>query len=85
MPTICEFFGISIRIMYLDHNPPHFHAYYGEQRAVIEIESGMVKGYMSSRALRLIFEWVELHREELKEAWDKAQKGEQLSKIEPLQ
>lgn len=85
MPTISEFFGIAIRIMYLDHNPPHFHAYYGEQKVIIEIESGIVKGYMSARALRLIFEWMELHRKELKEAWNKAKNGEKPSKIEPLQ
>jgi hypothetical protein len=55
MPTISEFFGDCKRIMYLDHNPPLFHAYYGEQKVIIEIESGIVKGYMSARALRLIF------------------------------
>ncbi len=84
MPTISEFFGITIRIMYLDHNPPHFHAYYGNQKAIIEIENGAVKGIMSERALRLIFEWMELHREELKEAWKNAKNGIPPSKIEPL-
>ncbi len=84
MPTISEFFGIVIRIMYLDHNPPHFHASYGEQKVIVEIENGKVKGEMSVRALRLIFEWMELHRDELKIAWEKAKKGEQPTKIEPL-
>ncbi|WP_407635395.1 DUF4160 domain-containing protein [Marinobacter nauticus] len=32
MPTISEFFGILIRMYYDDHNPPHFHAYYGGTR-----------------------------------------------------
>lgn len=84
MPTISEFFGIVIRIMYLDHNPPHFHANYGEQKAIIEIENGKVKGEMSIRALRLIFEWMEIHRDELMNAWEMAKKGEQPLKIEPL-
>ena len=44
MPTISEFFGIYIQIMFLDHNPPHFHAKYGNQKVIIEIESGIVKG-----------------------------------------
>jgi len=39
---------------------------------------------MSERALRLIFEWLDLHREELKQAWKKAKNGEQPDKIEPL-
>jgi hypothetical protein len=43
-----------------------------------------VKGEMSERALRLIFEWKDLHKEELKQAWEKAKNGEQPDKIEPL-
>jgi len=84
MPTISEFFGIYTQIMFLDHNPPHFHARYGNQKVIIEIESGIVKGEMSERALRLIFEWKDLHKEELKQAWEKAKNGEQPNKIEPL-
>lgn len=84
MPTISEFFGIYIQLMYLDHNPPHFHAKYGSQKVIVEIESGIVKGEISERALRLIFEWLDLHREELKTAWEKAKKGEKPDKIEPL-
>jgi len=33
MPTISEFFGILIRMYYDDHNPPHFHVFYGEYEA----------------------------------------------------
>jgi len=35
MPTISTFYGIVIRMYYApsEHNPPHFHAYYNEQRA----------------------------------------------------
>ena len=36
------------------------------------------------RALKLIFEWLELHREELMENWKRAQIGSALVKIEPL-
>ena len=39
---------------------------------------------MSERALRLIFVWKDLHKEELKHAWEKAKNGEQPDKIEPL-
>ena len=84
MSTISNFFGIAIRIMFLDHNPPHFHAQYGEQKIVVEIENGKVKGEISERALRLILEWLDLHREELKVAWEKAANGEQPNSIEPL-
>jgi hypothetical protein len=30
MPEISEFYGISVEIRYKDHNPPHFHAAYGD-------------------------------------------------------
>ena len=33
MPEISRFFGIVIRMFYNDHQPPHFHAEYGEHEA----------------------------------------------------
>jgi hypothetical protein len=39
---------------------------------------------MPKRALKLIFEWMELHRDELISLWDKAQNGLPLQNIEPL-
>lgn len=84
MPTISEFFGIKITMRFLDHNPPHFHAVYQHYKVLIEIENGVVKGEMSERALRLILEWVNLHREDLKSAWEKASHGLEPGQIEPL-
>ena len=34
MPEISRFFGIIISIFYDDHNPPHFHARYGDYDAL---------------------------------------------------
>lgn len=84
MPTISEFFGIKITMRFLDHNPPHFHATYQKDKIIVEIENGKVKGEMSERALRLVLEWVSLHREDLKAAWEKASQGMEPEKIEPL-
>ena len=39
---------------------------------------------MPGRALRLVLEWLDLHREELMENWMRAQRGGALEKIEPL-
>jgi hypothetical protein len=33
MPTISWFYGIAVRMYFLDHPPPHFQAVYGEQRS----------------------------------------------------
>jgi hypothetical protein len=30
MPTISIFYGIVIQMFWREHNPPHFHALYGE-------------------------------------------------------
>jgi hypothetical protein len=37
MPELCRFFGIIIRMYPDDHNPPHFHAVYGEHEAEVGI------------------------------------------------
>jgi hypothetical protein len=39
---------------------------------------------MPKRALKLVFEWMDLHKMELLENWELAQKGEILKSIEPL-
>ena len=84
MPTISEFFGISIVIRFIDHNPPHFHAYYQQDKISVEIMNGKVRGEMSECALRMVLEWLDLHREEIMNAWELASIGQNPSKIEPL-
>jgi hypothetical protein len=37
MPTISSFYGILIRMFFNDHDPPHFHARYGEFEATIDL------------------------------------------------
>ncbi len=44
MPTISEFFGIRIIMRFIDHNPPHFHAQYQNDKVIVEIKDGKVKG-----------------------------------------
>ncbi len=68
-----------------DHPPPHFHAKYGDHQAQIAIATGEVlQGYLPRRALRLVQEWAELHREELNADWELAEQEEPLASIEPL-
>ena len=84
MPTISEFFGISVMMRFLDHNPPHFHAQYQKDKVIVEIKNGKVKGEMSERALRMVLEWLDLHRDELMAAWQQASAGKDPETIEPL-
>ena len=67
-----------------DHQPPHFHAWYGDYKIIVNIKDGVVKGEMPGRAVKLILEWFELHREDLMENWCRSQNVKILEKIEPL-
>jgi hypothetical protein len=84
MPEICRFYGIIIQMFFNDHNPPHFHVVYGDFKAIININDEIVEGFMPKRALKLVFEWMDLHKTELLENWELAQNGELPKKIEPL-
>lgn len=84
MPEISSFYGIIITMLFRDHNPPHFHVKYGEYRATITIKDGIVQGELPRRALNLVFEWLDLHKDELLENWSFMEQDKQLKKIEPL-
>ena len=86
MPTISTFFGILIRMFFNEHAPPHFHAEYGEFKAVIAIQSlDLIEGKLPRRALELVLDWAELHQAELLEDWDLCRKHAEPRPIEPLQ
>lgn len=84
MPVISRFYGLVIYMNYREHEPAHFHARYQGYEISMEIETGIVRGEMPRRALKLLFEWAELHRDELLENWHRAQQHSELLKIEPL-
>lgn len=39
MPELCRFYGIVIRMYFADHGPPHFHASYGGDEALVSIDN----------------------------------------------
>jgi hypothetical protein len=84
VPELSRFYGIVIFMNYNEHNPPHFHAAYGDHEVSVEINSGVIKGQMPKRALKMIFEWLEIHKDELLNDWQLAQDRKALVKIEPL-
>jgi hypothetical protein len=52
MPEISRFYGILIAMFWAEHNPPHFHARYGEHKAAIEIDTlRVLDGWLPPRAL----------------------------------
>ncbi len=85
MPELSRFFGIVIKMYYNDHNPPHFHAEYGGNQMVVDVNTlAVVGGRLSPRATGLVMEWAAQHHRELQHAWQQARNMEPLDSIDPL-
>lgn len=85
MPEISKFYEIKITMYYEDHNPPHFHAKYGNNTALIDINNCcIIKGYLPSPQTKLVLAWCIIHQQELLENWKLSKNGEPLIKIAPL-
>ena len=73
MPTISVFYGIII-MMYLrgkEHNPPHIHAFYGDDAATFYISNGEIyEGSFPSRAKKMVKEFVLKYQKELSDMWE---------------
>lgn len=85
MPEISRFLGIIIYIHYNEHNPPHFHAEYGNHNAIFSItDLRLIGGKLPPRVLSLVLEWAFLHRKELMDDWNLAEQKVPLNKIKGL-
>lgn len=82
MPTIAYFYGISIKMFFVDHPPPHFFASYSGHEANVSIETGEVlEGYLPTNAARIVKQWALAHRGELEDNWRQARARMPLAKI----
>ena len=85
MPEICRFFGIIVRMYFDEHDPPHFHAIYGNEEAQFTIEPiRLLNGNLPSRAQSMVFEWAALHQRELAENWRLLRADQPAQKLPPL-
>ncbi len=85
MPRISSFYGIMIWMYFNDHNPPHFHAAYGEHEILIRIfDLSVYSGSLPSPAIGLVMEGAFLHQTELMENWKLLEQTLPFKKIEPL-
>jgi hypothetical protein len=74
------------RLLLADHLPPHFHAFYSGDEAMINIRTGAVlRGSLPARALSLANEWRALHVDELLDNWERARQRQALAYINPLE
>lgn len=79
------FFGIKITMHYDDHNPPHFHAEYAGNNALVDVENGyVIRGNLPNRQLKFVLAWTELHKDDLMNNWKRAEESLPLQPIAPL-
>jgi len=52
--------------------------------AILGFDGNLLKGYIPGRAQTLIREWYNLHKQGLKENWERVRKGEPSHWIKPL-
>lgn len=85
MPEISRFQGITIQMFIKEHNPPHFHAFYGGEVAVFSIDTGqMIQGDFPPKKATLVTAWAILHKDELTRNWNSLANGGKAYKIKPL-
>ncbi|NIL99281.1 MAG: DUF4160 domain-containing protein [Planctomycetales bacterium] len=85
MPEISRFFGISIRMYFDDHHPPHFHAIYAGDEVEIGIDPlTVMSGRFARRPLGMVLEWAAMHRQELLDNWHRLDRDEPPQPIAPL-
>ena len=84
MPEISRFFGIVIEMRSREHGYPHFHALYGGDEISVRIIDGSIVGAFPKRQVKLVRQWLELHRAELLEDWALLQRRQPPRYIEPL-
>jgi hypothetical protein len=68
-----------------NHAPPHFHALYAEYEALIDLRIfSVIRGFLPGRAMALVLEWADDHRDELLENWNLCRRMQTPKPIEPL-
>lgn len=88
MPTISMFYGIIVRLYFMDnkqHHLPHIHVFYQGQEVIVSIPDGeILEGAIPGAKMKLLLAWMEIHKDELIADWELAVNGQEPYKIEPL-
>ena len=81
MPEISLFYGIRVTMYYDEHNPPHFHAVYGEYVGAFDIKTlEMIEGDLPAKGQALVREWAEKYKDDLLKIWS----TQEFRKLPPL-
>ena len=85
MPEVSRFFGIVVRMFHREHAPAHFHAEYGSDEVLVNIDTLEVyRGELPPKELAMILRWAAVHHDELRANWRRARREVPLHRIAPL-
>jgi hypothetical protein len=58
-PILIDKNGVSIYMQSREHLPPHIHAFYGDDEALINIRTGEIHdGYLPGKKLKIVQQWL---------------------------
>lgn len=52
--------------------------------AIVNIKDGKLTGTLPRRAIKMVYDWLDLHQQELLDNWERLKSEKQPIKIEPL-
>ena len=85
MPVISKFYGIVIRMVFIQPFRAHFHAFYDNNELVVGIDPlRIIQGEAPSRVRAMVLEWAASHQQELVEAWRQLSAARKPATIAPL-
>lgn len=73
--------GLLIYLYGFDHNPPHIHVRRGGEEFTITIKDRIVEGRAKAKSIAMVNEFLDQHESKVMELWEKAQRGEKITKI----
>ena len=66
-----DFDGMVVSMNFSEHNPPHFHVQFQDEKCVVDIKEGAItKGHLPRRQAMSLLAWVEHNLETLMWNWE---------------
>ena len=85
MPVISIFYGIVIRMMFIQPFGAHFHAFYDNSELIVGVDPlRIIQGEAPSRMRTMVLEWAASHQRDLVEAWGQLRAAQKPAPIAPL-
>ena len=83
MPTVAIVEGVKIQFYANDHPPPHFHAEFGEYRAVFLIASlEIIRGSLPEAKRRAVVQWASSRKDAMTATFVRAISKQRLERLD---